>query len=101
MTAQGLALSRPEGDDAAYRVVGGYTHGHAITWNNFDPEAAHAAAQLREHFVSGITLHAIEPTRMDRHYGALHVYQIVFAQYLILFAEAGIPSALRNSAPAA
>ena len=38
---------------------------------------------------------------MDRHYGALHVYQIVFAQYLILFAEAGIPSALRNDASAA
>jgi hypothetical protein len=37
---------------------------------------------------------------MDRHYGALHVYQIVFAQYLILFAELE-SLALRNDASAA
>jgi hypothetical protein len=80
VTAQGLALSRPEGDDAAHRIVGGYADGDAITWNYFDSEAAHAAAQLREYFVSRITLHAIEPAREDRDYRALHVDQIVFAQ---------------------
>jgi hypothetical protein len=78
-------LSRPEGDDAADRVVRGYANCDAITRDNFDPEAAHAAAQLRENFVSRIALHAIEPTGMDRYHGALHVDQIVFAQYLILF----------------
>jgi hypothetical protein len=76
-----LWLSGPEGDDAADRVVGGHADRDAITWNNFDPEAAHAAAQLREHFVPGVALHAIEAARVDSHYCALHVYQVVFAQY--------------------
>ena len=73
--------SRPEGDDAADRVVGRYADGDAITWNNFDPEAAHAAAQLCEHFVSRIALHAIKAARVDSHDSALHVDQIVFTQY--------------------
>jgi hypothetical protein len=80
-----LWLSGPEGDDAADRVVGGHADRDAITWNNFDPEAAHAAAQLCEHFVSRIALHAIEAAGMDSHHGALHVDQIVFTQYLVLF----------------
>jgi hypothetical protein len=79
-----ISLSRPEGDDAADRVVWRYTDSHAITWNNFDSEAAHTAAQLREDFVSRITLHAIETAGVDGHDGALHVDQIVFTQYLIL-----------------
>ena len=80
-------LSGPEGDDAADRVVRRHADGHAITWNNFDPEAAHAAAQLCEHFVSRIALHTIEAAGMDSHNGALHVDQIVFTQYLVLFVE--------------
>jgi hypothetical protein len=80
VTAQCSGLSGPEGDDAADWVVGGHANRDAITWNNFDPEAAHAAAQLREHFVARITLHAIESAGVDRHYGSLHVDQIVFAQ---------------------
>jgi hypothetical protein len=80
-------LSGPEGDDAADRIVWGHADSHAITWNNLDTEAAHAAAQLREHFVASITLHAIEAARVDRHDGALHIDQIVFTQYLILVAN--------------
>jgi hypothetical protein len=74
-------LSGPEGDDAADRVVGGHADGDAITWNNLDPEAAHAAAQLREHFVARIALHAIEAAGVNGHDSALHINQIVFTQY--------------------
>jgi hypothetical protein len=69
----GLFLSGPEGDDAADGVVRRHANRDAITWNHFDPEAAHAAAQLREHFVPCVTLHAVEAARMDGHNGALHV----------------------------
>ena len=74
-------LSGPEGDDAADRVVGRHADRDAITWNNFDPETAHTAAQLCEYFVSRIALHAIEAARVDGHDSALHVDQIVFTQY--------------------
>jgi hypothetical protein len=77
-------LSGSEGDDAADRVVRRHTDGYAITWNDFDPEAAHAAAQLCEHFVSRVALHPIEAAGMNGHDGALHVDQIVFTQYLVL-----------------
>jgi hypothetical protein len=80
-----LYLSSPEGDDAADRVIGRHADGDAITWNNFDPEAAHTAAQLREHFVSRIALHAIKTAGMDGHHRALHVDQIVFTQYSSFF----------------
>jgi hypothetical protein len=76
-----VSLSSPEGDDAADWVVGRHANRNAITWNHFDPEAAHAAAQLCEHFVPSVTLHAIEAARVDSHDGALHVDQIVFTQY--------------------
>ena len=74
-------LSGSEGDDAAHRVVGRYADRDTITWNDFDPEATHTAAQLCEYFVSSIALHAIEAARVDSHDSALHVDQIVFTQY--------------------
>jgi hypothetical protein len=86
-------LSGPEGDDAADRIVWRHANGHAITWNNFDPEAAHTAAQLCEHFVSRVALHPVKAARMNGHHGALHVDQIVFTQYLVLFAAAALRSA--------
>jgi hypothetical protein len=74
-------LSRAEGDDAANRIVGGDTHRDAIAWHHFDTEAAHAAAQLSEYFVSCIALHAVESAGVHRDHCSLHVNQIVFAQY--------------------
>jgi len=74
------ALSGAESDDAADRVVWGYADGNSVTRNNFDSEPPHPAAQLRQHFMSGIALHAVQTARMNRNYGSLHVYQIVFAQ---------------------
>jgi hypothetical protein len=81
---QSHRLSGAERDDAPDRIVGGDANRDAVTWNDLDTEAAHPPAQLREHFVTGITLDAIQPAGMHRHYGSLHVYQIVFAQQLIL-----------------
>jgi len=74
-------LSGPEGDDAADWVVGRYADRDAITRNNFDPEAAHTAAQLCEHFVARVALHAIQAAGVNGHDSALHVNQIVFTQY--------------------
>ena len=47
--------------------------GDAITGHDFDTEAAHAAAQLRENLMAGVALDAIQPTRMDSDDGALHI----------------------------
>ncbi|HVQ17178.1 MAG TPA: hypothetical protein VMS40_26420 [Vicinamibacterales bacterium] len=74
------ALSGAESDDAADRVVWGYADGDSVTWNDFDSEASHPAAQLRQHFMAGIALHAIQTARVNRNNGSLHIYQIVFAQ---------------------
>ena len=63
----------PECDDAAYRIVGGHTDGDAITWNNFDTEPPHAAAQLGEHLVPGIALNAIQTPAVHRYDRSLHV----------------------------
>jgi hypothetical protein len=81
-----ICLSGPESDDAADRIVRRHADGHAITWNDFDPEAAHTAAQLCEDFVPRVTLHAVKAAGMNGHDRALHVNQIVFTQYLVLFA---------------
>jgi hypothetical protein len=81
------ALSGAESDDAADRVVWGYADGDSVTWNDFDSEAAHPAAQLRQHFMAGIALHAVQTARVNRNNGSLHIYQIVFAQSGVLLAE--------------
>src|SRR5206468_6702357 len=73
-------LAGPEGDDAAHGIVGRNTYGHPIAWHHLDSEAAHPAAQLGEHLMAGITLHAVQPAAVHRHDSALHVDQIILAQ---------------------
>src|SRR5262249_51283006 len=71
------ALARAEGDDAPDRIVGRDAHGHAISRNNFDTEAAHSAAELGQHFMAGVALNPIEAPAVDSHDRALHVDEIV------------------------
>jgi len=71
-----------EGDDAANRIVRRDANRHAIPRHHFDSKAAHPAAELCQHFVSLVALHAIQPAAMDRHDRALHVNQIILAQLL-------------------
>jgi hypothetical protein len=73
-------LACAERDDAPDRIVRGNAHGYPIAWNHLDAKAAHTAAQLRQHFMSGVALHAVKTAAMDRHDRALHVNQIVLAQ---------------------
>ena len=77
-------LSRAESNDAAHWIVGRDAHRHAVTGDNLDAKAPHPAAQLCEHLVAGIALHAIQTPGVHRHYGSLHVDEIIFAQQLIL-----------------
>jgi hypothetical protein len=76
----GAWLTGAERDDAAYGIVRGDAHGDAVAGNDLDAESPHASTQLGQYFVSGFGLHAIQPTAVDGHHGALHVNQIVFAQ---------------------
>ena len=73
-------LACPEGNDAPDRIVRRHADGHAISGNNLDTEAAHAAAELSEHFVAGITLDPVKPPAVHRDNGALHIDQVVLAQ---------------------
>lgn len=82
MTAQDFRLSGSEGDDAADRIVRRHANGDAIAGHDLDAEAAHAAAQLRKHFVARIALNPVQSARVNRNHSPLHVDQIVFAQYL-------------------
>ena len=66
-------LSGSERNNSADRVVRGYTYRDAIAGNDFDSEAPHPAAQLSEHLMAGIALHAIQTTGVHRHYGSLHI----------------------------
>jgi hypothetical protein len=68
-----IYLSCAEGDDAADRIVGRDANRHAVTGDDFDAEAPHPAAQLGEHFMTGITLDPIQPAGMHRHHRSLHV----------------------------
>ena len=73
------ALTRAESDDAALRIVGRDADGDPVARDHLDAEPPHATAQLRENFVSGVDLHAVEATAVHRDDGALHINQIVFA----------------------
>ena len=75
-----MLLASSERDDAADRIVGGNTHRHAITGHDLDSKPAHSPAQLGEHLMPLIALHAVETTAVDRHDRALHVNQIVLTQ---------------------
>ena len=52
-------LSGSERDDAADRIVRGNADGDAVAGNDLDSETTHPAAQLRQNFVTSVTLHAI------------------------------------------
>ena len=67
-------------------IVGRDADGDAVTRHDLDAEAAHPAAQLGEHFVAGVALHAVEATAVHGHHRALHVNQIVFAHSGLLSA---------------
>lgn len=73
-------LAGPEGDDAPNRIVRRHADGDAIPGHDLDAEAAHSTAELGEHFVSGVALHAVKTTTVYRHDSALHVDEIVLAQ---------------------
>ena len=75
-------LACAEGDDAPDRIVRRHADGYAITRNHLDAEAAHPAAELGQHFVAGVALHAVKTAAVHSHHSALHVYQIVLAQLL-------------------
>jgi hypothetical protein len=75
-------LACAERDDASDGIVRRDPHGNPIARNNFDTETAHPAAELGQHFVAGVTLHAVKPSAMHGHDGALHINQIVLAQLL-------------------
>jgi hypothetical protein len=83
-------LASPEGDDAPDGIVRRYADGHAISGDDLDAEAAHAAAQLGQDLVAGVALHAVQPAAVDRYDGALHVNEIILAQ------TASVPFLLNN-----
>ena len=78
-------LTGSERDDAPDGIVRRDTDGYAIARNDLDAEAAHAAAQLREHFVSGVALHTVESAAVHCHDRALHVDEIVLTQIALAF----------------
>src|SRR5262245_36937635 len=82
MGIQTSLLASAEGDDPPDRIVRRHPDGDAVSRDDLDSKAAHAAAQLGEHLMPLITLHTIKTAAMDRHYGALHVDQIILAQLL-------------------
>ena len=83
-------LASPEGDDAPDGIVRRHADGHAISGDDLDAEAAHAAAQLRQYFMAGVALHAVKTTTVNRHDRTLHVNEIVLAQ------TASVPFLLNN-----
>ena len=77
-----LWLACAEGDDAPDRIVRRDANGHAIPGNYLDAEAAHSAAELGQHFVSCVALHAVKASAVHRDHGALHINEIILAQLL-------------------
>ena len=73
-------LACAEGDDAPDRIVRRNADGDSVSRDHFDAEAAHSTAELGEHLVAGVALHAVEPAAVNRHDRALHIDQIVLAQ---------------------
>jgi hypothetical protein len=90
------ALSRPERNDSADRVIRRDADGHTVARHHLDTEAAHPAAQLRQHFVSCVALDAIQPAGMNGHDRSLHIYEIVLAQSAHPFTESSNECAMDN-----
>ncbi len=79
---QFVLLARPEGDDAPHGIVRRYANGDAIARNNFNAEAAHAAAELGKDFMTGVALDPVEAAAVNGDDGALHIDEIILAQTL-------------------
>jgi hypothetical protein len=73
VTLGSQTLPCAERDDAPDRVVRRDANSHAITRDNLNTKAAHAAAELGEDFVAGVAFHTIKSPRVHRLDGALHV----------------------------
>ena len=72
--------------------------GHAVARHDLDAKPSHAPAQLGQHFVAGVHLHAVKSTAVHGDDGALHVNQIVFAHSVSLWPAArGLQIRARSS----
>jgi hypothetical protein len=72
-------LPGAKGDDATLGIVGGNANGYAVARHHLDPESPHTPAQLRQHFVTGVHLHAVQTTTVHSDHRALHVNEIILA----------------------
>ena len=68
-----VELPSAERDDSALRIVGGDANGDAVAGDDFDAESPHPSAQLRQNFVAGVHLNAVEAATVHGHNRALHV----------------------------
>src|SRR5918996_3138856 len=75
---KGVLLSSAERDDSALGIVGRDANRDAIAGDDLDAKPPHPPAQLRQHLMAGVHLHAVKTPAVDGHHRALHVYEIVF-----------------------
>ena len=75
-----VELASAECDDAADGIVRRYTDGHPVPGDHLDAEAAHPAAQLGQHFVARIHLHAIQAAAVNGYHRALNINEVILAQ---------------------
>ena len=68
-----MSSAHGEGDEAARRIIGRDTLDHAVVRCDFNLEAAHLAAELGGHVISGVTLHPVRSAPADCDNCALHV----------------------------
>jgi len=84
-------LASAEGDDAANRIVGRNANRYAISRHYLDAKAAHATAQLRQHLMPLVALHAVKSAAMYGHHSSLNIDQIVLAQLAFPFHSKIVP----------
>ncbi len=70
----GFLLARSERDDPSDRIVGRYPDRYTIAWDHLDAKTSHSTAELSQHFMTSVTLHAIQSAAVHRDNGALHIY---------------------------
>jgi hypothetical protein len=92
-------LASAEGDDAADRIVRRDANGDSVSGDYLDAEAAHPAAQLREHFIARIDLDTVETAAVDGNHGALDINQIILAQIRCPFIPTRIPEGEWGNGP--
>ena len=71
--AMAIKLPSAECNDAARRIVRGDTDGHSVSRHDPNAEAAHAAAELSDHFVSRVRLYSVESAAVYRRDRSLNV----------------------------